>query len=127
MFAEILDEFVEKIKEKESEWFDQLRDGYSMESVEREILEGSGCVEGAIRRVINLRLKAPGTFWTPAMAECFLFLRSQLLSGRWSIFITNVATRRRRHQWDDTQVTTSDFLAVPQHSESNYSNTKAVA
>jgi hypothetical protein len=29
---------------------------------------GSGCVESAIRRVINLRLKAPGTFWTRAMA-----------------------------------------------------------
>ena len=52
---------------------------------------GSGCVESAIRRVINLRLKAPGTFWTPEMAECFLFLRSQLISGRWDIFIHNVA------------------------------------
>lgn len=25
---------------------------------------GSGCVESAIRRVINLRLKSPGVFWT---------------------------------------------------------------
>lgn len=88
--------------------------------------QGSGCVESAIRRVINLRLKAPGTFWTPAMAEYFLFLRSQLLSGRWSIFITNAATRRR-HQWGDTQVTTSNFVAVPQHSTANYGNTKAAA
>ena len=54
---------------------------------------GSGCVESAIRRVINLRLKAPGTFWTRAMAECFLFLRSQLISGRWDIFIGNIARR----------------------------------
>jgi hypothetical protein len=54
---------------------------------------GSGHVESAIRRVINLRLKAPGTFWTTAMAEVFLFLRSQLLSGRWQVFLTN-ATRR---------------------------------
>ena len=54
---------------------------------------GSGHVESAIRRVINLRLKAPGTFWTTAMAEVFLFLRSQLLSGRWQIFLTN-ATRQ---------------------------------
>lgn len=51
---------------------------------------GSGHVESAIRRVINLRLKAPGTFWMPDMAEYFLFLRSQLLSGRWNIFMTNV-------------------------------------
>lgn len=51
---------------------------------------GSGHVESAIRRVINLRLKAPGTFWRQDMAEYFLFLRSQLLSGRWKIFMTNV-------------------------------------
>jgi hypothetical protein len=57
---------------------------------------GSGCVESAIRRVINLRLKAPGTFWTSEMAECFLFLRSQLLSGRWDTFIQNVARLKAR-------------------------------
>jgi tetratricopeptide (TPR) repeat protein len=54
---------------------------------------GSGHVESAIRRVINLRLKAPGTFWTQDMAEYFLFLRSQLLSGRWKIFMKNVRRR----------------------------------
>jgi len=57
---------------------------------------GSGCVESAIRRVINLRLKAPGTFWTRQMAQCFLFLRSQLLSGRWDIFMHNVACLTRQ-------------------------------
>jgi len=57
---------------------------------------GSGCVESAIRRVINLRLKVPGTFWTRRMAECFLFLRSQLLSGRWDIFMHNVACLTRQ-------------------------------
>lgn len=51
---------------------------------------GSGTVESAIRRVINLRLKGPGIFWKREMAECFLFLRSQLLSGRWEIFLSNV-------------------------------------
>jgi hypothetical protein len=51
---------------------------------------GSGHVESAIRRVINLRLKAPGTFWTRSMAECVLFLRAQLLSGRWDILLTNL-------------------------------------
>lgn len=54
---------------------------------------GSGCVESAIRRVINLRLKAAGTFWNRDMAEYFLFLRSQLISGRWSIFMQNVSRR----------------------------------
>lgn len=51
---------------------------------------GSGCVEGAIRRVINLRLKAPGSFWTPPMAECFWCLRAQLLAGRWEIVLNNL-------------------------------------
>jgi len=56
---------------------------------------GSGHVESAIRRVINLRLKAPGTFWKEENAEQFLFLRSQLISGRWSIFFQNVIRRYR--------------------------------
>jgi hypothetical protein len=51
---------------------------------------GSGSVESAIRRVINLRLKAPGTFWTAVMGECFLFLRSQVLSGRWEAMLNNL-------------------------------------
>jgi len=51
---------------------------------------GSGCVESAIRRVINLRLKSPGTFWKPETAESMLFLRSQLLSGRWNIMTENI-------------------------------------
>lgn len=57
---------------------------------------GSGCVESAIRRVINLRLKAPGSFWTTQMAEIFLFLRSQLLSGRWSIMLHNCTRQMAR-------------------------------
>jgi len=54
---------------------------------------GSGCVESAIRRVINLRLKSPGIFWKKDMAELFLFLRSQLISGRWLIFMRNAVRR----------------------------------
>ncbi len=93
---------------------------------EQNVPQGSGSVESAIRRVINLRLKAPGTFWTPAMAEYFLFLRSQLLSGRWLIFMTNV-TRRTRDNWSDIQVTTDNFVPVPKHCTSNYINTKVAA
>ncbi len=58
---------------------------------------GSGCVERAIRRVIHLRLKAPGTFWSREMGECFLFLRSQLLSGRWDVMLDNI-TRKSAKQ-----------------------------
>lgn len=51
---------------------------------------GSGCVESAIRRVINLRLKAPGIFWKEKTAEVMLFLRSTLLCGRWEIMLKNL-------------------------------------
>jgi len=58
---------------------------------------GSGCVESAIRRVINLRLKSPGIFWKKETAESMLFLRSQLLSGRWDIMVANIFNEIRAH------------------------------
>jgi len=54
------------------------------------ISTGSGCVESAIRRVINLRMKSPGIFWKPETSESMLFLRSQLLSGRWNTLTDNI-------------------------------------
>jgi len=56
---------------------------------------GSGCVESAIRRVINLRMKSPGIFWKTKTAESMLFLRSQLLSGRWRIMTDNIFKENR--------------------------------
>jgi hypothetical protein len=44
---------------------------------------GSGAVESAIRRVINLRLKGPGLMWLGANAEGALVLRAAALTGRW--------------------------------------------
>ena len=83
------------------------------------IPQGSGAVESAIRRVINLRLKAPGTFWTPEMAEYFLFLRAQLISGRWAIFMGQVA-ERRRHQWEELRGMERRFSAIPLSTEGNF-------
>jgi hypothetical protein len=57
---------------------------------------GSGCVESAIRRVINLRLKSPGIFWKRETAEVMLFLRSTLLCGRWNIMLENMLRINRR-------------------------------
>ena len=51
---------------------------------------GSGCVESAVRRVINLRLKSPGIFWKARTAEVMLFLRSTLLCGRWKNMLENL-------------------------------------
>lgn len=56
---------------------------------------GSGCVESAIRRVINLRLKSPGIFWKRKTAETMLFLRSALLCGRWKTMLNNVLALNR--------------------------------
>lgn len=44
---------------------------------------GSGAVESAIRRVINLRIKGPGIFWEEENAEAMVVLRAAALSGRW--------------------------------------------
>ena len=56
---------------------------------------GSGCVESAIRRVINLRLKSPGIFWKRRTAEVMLFLRSTMLCGHWDIMLKNLTDFNR--------------------------------
>jgi len=47
---------------------------------------GSGSMESAIRRVVNLRLKGPSTFWCKENAEAVLMLRSYFKAGRWKNF-----------------------------------------
>jgi hypothetical protein len=46
---------------------------------------GSGAMESAIRRVVNLRLKGAGIFWHKASAEAMLLLRAYYKSGRWNL------------------------------------------
>jgi len=43
---------------------------------------GSGAIESAVRRVINLRLKGAGIFWHKQSAEAMLLLRSFAKAGR---------------------------------------------
>lgn len=50
---------------------------------------GSGVIESAIRRVVNLRLKSPGSFWNLEFAEKMIYLRSQILYGRWQYLKSN--------------------------------------
>ncbi len=50
---------------------------------------GSGVIESAIRRVVNLRLKSPGSFWNLKFAEKMIYLRSQILYGRWQYLKNN--------------------------------------
>lgn len=50
---------------------------------------GSGIIESGIRRVINLRFKNAGTFWTKEVVEKLFFLRATFLSKRWNILFSN--------------------------------------
>ena len=43
---------------------------------------GSGSIESAIRRVINLRIKGTGLFWSKEHAEKIIFLRALVLTGK---------------------------------------------
>lgn len=63
---------------------------------------GSGAIESAIRRVINLRLKGNGIYWEEENAEAMLMLRGLVLSGRWKkVFneITKSLAEDRRLDW----------------------------
>lgn len=51
---------------------------------------GSGAVESCVRRLVNLRFKGNGIFWTPENAEGVLQLRAQLLSERWNEFVDEI-------------------------------------
>jgi hypothetical protein len=46
---------------------------------------GSGAMESAIRRVVNLRLKGASIYWLEQTAEAMLMLRSYYKSGRWNL------------------------------------------
>ncbi len=51
---------------------------------------GSGAMESAVRRVVNLRLKGPAIYWEMDNAEQMLLLRSFFKAGRWEM-LKNVA------------------------------------
>jgi len=55
---------------------------------------GSGQVESAVRRVINLRFKAPGTFWNEKTAEKLMHLRAFFKVGRWNELMQRLLTER---------------------------------
>jgi hypothetical protein len=49
----------------------------------RGLPSGSGAIESAIRRVINLRLKGNGITWLEENAEAMLVIRANVLCNRW--------------------------------------------
>ena len=63
---------------------------------------GSGAIESTIRRVINLRLKGNGIYWTEDNAEAILQLRAAVVSGRWEEIVDHTRqamARDRRTDW----------------------------
>ena len=68
----------------------------------RKLPLGSGAIESAIRRVINLRMKGNSIFWKEENAEGMLVLRGLVLSRRWKetfVKITESVARNRRLDW----------------------------
>jgi hypothetical protein len=68
----------------------------------RHLPTGSGAIESAIRRVINLRMKGNSIFWEEENAEGMLLLRGLVLSRRWKetfAKITESMGRDRRLNW----------------------------
>ena len=79
---------------------------------------GSGAVESAMRRVINLRLKGNGIYWREENAEGMLVLRAAALTGRWEETMEQVqaamATDRRRDwQWKAPDIEAELNSGVP--------------
>jgi len=68
----------------------------------RGLPQGSGAIESAIRRVINLRLKGPGLMWQEENAEGALALRAAAVSERWAetmAWVREEMGRDRRVGW----------------------------
>jgi hypothetical protein len=69
----------------------------------RHLPMGSGAIESAIRRVINLRMKGNSIYWKEENAEAMLQLRGLVLSKRWQeLFakITESLASDRRLDWE---------------------------
>ena len=58
----------------------------------RQLPIGSGQVESAVRRVVNLRFKAPGSFWRETTVSGLMHLRAAFKAGRWDEIMLGVIT-----------------------------------
>lgn len=71
---------------REQNYFERNRHRMAYDlAVNMKLPIGSGAIESAIRRVVNLRLKGAGIFWHVDNAEAMLLLRSYFKSGRWDM------------------------------------------
>jgi hypothetical protein len=79
---------------------------------------GSGAIESAVRRVINLRLKGNGIYWREENAEAMLVLRAAVLTGRWQETMERTqaamsSDRRRDWQWEAPDMVAELNSGVP--------------
>lgn len=79
---------------------------------------GSGAVESAVRRVINLRLKGNGIYWREENAEGMLLLRAAAVTGRWEETMERVQgamamDRRRDWKWEAPDIEAELNSGVP--------------
>jgi len=78
-----------KAMETERNYFARNRDRMRYRDFERRGLPiGSGAVESAVRRLVNLRLKSNATYWLEPNAEAVLHLRAVLKAGRWDELVS---------------------------------------
>ena len=71
---------------RERDYFVRNRNRMAYHTIaEKKLPIGSGAMESAIRRVVNLRLKGAGIYWCHQTAEAMLMLRSYFKSGRWNM------------------------------------------
>lgn len=75
-----------KVLQREYRYFEHNRHRLNYATLKANHLPiGSGAVESAIRRVVNLRLKGAGMFWCEDTAQEMLMLRSYYKAGRWEM------------------------------------------
>jgi hypothetical protein len=79
---------------------------------------GSGAIESAIRRVINLRLKGSGLLWLEENAEAVLVLRAAVLTDRWQETLEHVreamaSDRRLDWHWQSPDMPAELKAGVP--------------
>lgn len=72
---------------------------------------GSGAIESTIRRVINLRLKGNGIYWTEDNAEAVFQLRAAVVSGRWEEILEHTRDAMAKDRRTDWRWTPPECLA----------------
>jgi hypothetical protein len=72
---------------------------------------GNGAIESTIRRVLNLRLKGSGIYWTEDNAEAIFQLRAAVVSGRWEEILKHTRDAMAKDRRTDWHWTPPECLA----------------